>query len=1388
MDSAHIVAFVLSHVNLVSHRLAGLDSRAPICVDVSAVSSLVELFQAYCGDDLLQSDAEACVQRQVCHILMRLLRINILAMSAARLAPSGSSAELLQQLLTRILAIDFVKHEDCASLAEPAADLFSVSQQFFLKTPDAKIRTLAELTDKLLSSQASEEPSTGPTSSSGGLEPVTWAEDQPQIDGQPAGTLRFAHVKKEKSATTVKPRSAKAQTVMTTGKHYLEVRVADDSAAASERNPQGFAVAIGVGRPNVDLETSDPPQDSDAFMYDPLLGRLTGLAAGHTRTSRVLIEDSLAWFGDDWWKSQHSVTRFDTAGMLLDYDTGEIFAMKNRKVCGIVATGLSGEMVWLLTLRFPGTSVEVHSVQITRADEILGMQRIVPTSACASAGAILERLAASVVSEMAKPSSLIACKSCEGSLEVLGSLLKLLERKIVHSCTAPRDVPVDSEGPVQHNAWAWSTEKKHRSFQISDGNRMARRVNGSRPDYAGILGDAGFSAGVHEWDCKLSGEMMGIWFGVASGDMPLGSDESPQSWSEQQARIWFFRPSGRYGSNCTAREHTSEHSHEIRAEQTFRLRLDCDEGSIALLVNQGFQTSSSETQWREAAKLGSVSGEVFPFMYFDYETQVQLIDTCCPAVPISTAPPKVLTADLLISAPLRAVQLSCNEHNPADVTRSVAMVQLTLQFTQQMFTVVKQKASSAQFETLQRSQLQPLLNASLALATNIIKLRTSEGRSAAALLVGPIVNFVTTAQECADSHPDMLMDPSNPVRVASRTFAGNQGCDEQTAAYYVYGFGGRDGCNLKQAQDMYEKCNKQHAPPGWCTPVDEHWLSGIVDIATGLGGKCVATLCSGLKNSEEGFDVSLFAERVQVADVDSIIETVDVSGLKQRWIGFSSPELKAVEELALLAIAAHSGLLQCDMAKIEIQGKLLHAAKEALKVKDAVQAEYRKLASTEQKSSWQAVAEGALSRARLLLEYSDVVVTVRERKMIIPKFEDALRWVQENAATDPVCLRIDACRRFLQNDAVLCSEVTRVLEARSQCVEEAELGYSSAIELLQAGESSRRERQSISRETDAMPPNAMNAPVWGISGLWTFDVKVTDAVAGKEIPQECDYEFACTDEFVFGSSVAGIDKIRDSRMVELVGRLLPGKSTSSPPNETKLAWAELVGHQVAGYFEASLSADETGLKMTGTGETVDAQKKYTFSARLKRPGLAIDKVYAADAEGKPTPHPSLAGISLTRRRCGLLQAAAQAFETMGPLSEHRVQITSDKLSKVALDLLTSDPTENVKLWAGRLLLTRLDDGGTRFLACAEAMKQVLEHATTAQSYCSPTVQSVQGALASVLLSKLASLGSSESALLCGYVGAIMQILRSGSKLNHQTPEHDSQGILNGDQSLRYRAC
>jgi hypothetical protein len=96
--------------------------------------------------------------------------------------------------------------------------------------------------------------------------------------------------------------------------------------------------------------------------------------------------------------------------------------------------------------------------------------------------------------------------------------------------------------------------------------------------------------------------------------------------------------------------------------------------------------------------------------------------------------------------------------------------------------------------------------------------------------------------------------------------------------------------------------------------------------------------------------------------------------------------------------------------------------------------------------------------------------------------------------------------------------------------------------------------------------------------------------------------------------------------------------------------------------------------------------------------------------------------------------------------------------------LTSDPTEHVRLWAGRLLLTRLDDGGTRFLAGSEAMNQVIEDASTVQSDSASGVHAVQGALVGALLCKVASLSSSDEKIMCEYFGAVMQILRSGKDL------------------------
>jgi len=62
-------------------------------------------------------------------------------------------------------------------------------------------------------------------------------------------------------------------------------------------------------------------------------------------------------------------------------------------------------------------------------------------------------------------------------------------------------------------------------------------------------------------------------------------------------------------------------------------------------------------------------------------------------------------------------------------------------------------------------------------------------------------------------------------------------------------------CSWLQAE--FERADRSPAPDGFRPPCDDTWLADMVDALSGLGGKCVASLCTGLKDEEE-FDVALF--------------------------------------------------------------------------------------------------------------------------------------------------------------------------------------------------------------------------------------------------------------------------------------------------------------------------------------------------------------------------------------------------------------------------------------------------------------------------------------------------------------------------------------------------
>eukprot|EP01048_Picozoa_sp_COSAG05_P040329 COSAG05_NODE_20595_length_278_cov_0.581006_1_plen_53_part_10 len=52
--------------------------------------------------------------------------------------------------------------------------------------------------------------------------------------------------------------------------------------------------------------------------------------------------------------------------------------------------------------------------------------------------------------------------------------------------------------------------------------------------------------------------------------------------------------------------------------------------------------------------------------------------------------------------------------------------------------------------------------------------------------------------------------------------------------------------NNAVSQYKYDKTvGSATAPPGFCVPRDDHWLTAAVSVLAGVGGNAVATLCAG---------------------------------------------------------------------------------------------------------------------------------------------------------------------------------------------------------------------------------------------------------------------------------------------------------------------------------------------------------------------------------------------------------------------------------------------------------------------------------------------------------------------------------------------------------------
>jgi hypothetical protein len=129
-------------------------------------------------------------------------------------------------------------------------------------------------------------------------------------------------------------RSAASKVVMRAGRHYAQFTVVGEDH-----------MFFGVIRPGWDVEGG-----RDAWSVD-----------GHC----FYATDSGSRYpgNHDWEGMQDAREEGDRIGMLLDLDQGSMTVYKNDERLGGMATGLSGEYSWAVSLHAQGSSARIESAQ-----------------------------------------------------------------------------------------------------------------------------------------------------------------------------------------------------------------------------------------------------------------------------------------------------------------------------------------------------------------------------------------------------------------------------------------------------------------------------------------------------------------------------------------------------------------------------------------------------------------------------------------------------------------------------------------------------------------------------------------------------------------------------------------------------------------------------------------------------------------------------------------------------------------------------------------------------------------------------------------------------------------------------------------------------------------
>eukprot|EP01046_Picozoa_sp_COSAG06_P017320 COSAG06_NODE_1172_length_10425_cov_7.741042_3_plen_152_part_00 len=129
-------------------------------------------------------------------------------------------------------------------------------------------------------------------------------------------------------------RVAASKAVMRAGHHYAQFTVMS-----------GFLMWFGVIRPGWDVEGGQDVHNVDGHCF-------------YSTGNGWCFPGSRNWEG-----MQHAM-KGDRIGMLLDLDQGTMTVYKNDERLGVMATGLSGEYSWAVTLRNQGNSAHIEAAEV----------------------------------------------------------------------------------------------------------------------------------------------------------------------------------------------------------------------------------------------------------------------------------------------------------------------------------------------------------------------------------------------------------------------------------------------------------------------------------------------------------------------------------------------------------------------------------------------------------------------------------------------------------------------------------------------------------------------------------------------------------------------------------------------------------------------------------------------------------------------------------------------------------------------------------------------------------------------------------------------------------------------------------------------------------------